>query len=105
MKKHKLTDGLSTLERLRKNQQRGRIHERQSAQVYREMGYIVEDLNKHTTGYDYRIKKRHPVNGKPIGEWLYIECKAGHHSQLSDRQKEMKEKKGNHYRVKRNPFQ
>ena len=105
MKKYKLSDGLSTKERLRKSKQRGRIHERQSAQVYREMGYIVKDLNKHTTGYDYMIRKRHPVSGEPIGEWIYVECKAGHLSQLSARQKEMKEKKGNRYRVKRNPFQ
>jgi hypothetical protein len=105
MKKYKLSDGLSKKERLKKSKKRGRLHERQSAQVYREMGYIVEDLNDHTTGYDYRIKKRHPVSGEPIGDWIYVECKAGHHSKLSARQQEMKEKKGKNYRVKRNPFQ
>ncbi len=104
MKKYKLTDGLTKEERLRRSKQRGRTHERQSAQVDREMGYKIEDLDKHTTGYDYRRKKLDPCTGKPIGEWEYIECKAGHRSKLSKRQQEMKEKEGKNYKVKKNPY-
>ena len=104
-KKYRLADGLTKKQRLRKNKIRGRTHERQSAQVDREMGYIIEDLDRHTTGYDYRRKKRDPFTGKPVGEWEYVECKAGYRSNLSKRQKGMKEEQGKKYKVKRNPFQ
>jgi len=104
MKKYKLTDGLKKEERLKRNKNRGRIHERQSAQVDREMGYIIEDLDRHTTGYDYRRRKRDPFTGKPVGDWEYVECKAGYRSKLSNKQQEMKEKKGKKYKIKRNPF-
>ena len=98
MKKYKLSDGLGKEERLRRSKRRGRIHERQSAQVDWEMGYIIEDLDRHTAGYDYRRKKRDLYTGKSIGEWEYVECKAGHRSKLSKRQQEMKEKEGKNIR-------
>jgi hypothetical protein len=104
MTRYKLSDGLTPEERLRKNKYRGRTHERQSAQVYREMGYEVTDLDDHTTGYDFKIRKRDNLTGRLVGPTEYVECKAGRHSELSPRQREMQDKKGRRYRVKRNEF-
>lgn len=104
-KKYRLADGLTKKQRLRKSKGRGRLNERQYAQVDMEMGYIIEDLDKHTVGYDYKRIKRNSLTGKPVGEWEYVECKAGYHSELSPRQKEMKEKYGKRYIIRRNPYQ
>ena len=103
-KKYKLTDGLKKDERLRRNKARGKTWERQSAQVDREMGYIIKDLDKHTIGYDYKRRKRNPFTGKLMGDWEDVECKAGYRSELSNKQQERKKKKGKKYKVKRNPF-
>ena len=70
------------------------MYELQSAQVDREMGYIIKDLDKHTTGYDYKRRRRDRFTGKPIGKWEKVECKAGRKSRLSPRQREMRKKEG-----------
>ena len=68
------------------------------------MGYEVTGLNEHTTGYDYKIRKRDHLTGRPVGPTEYVECKAGRHSKLSPRQREMRAEKGKRYRVNGNKF-
>lgn len=54
--------------------QAGRDNEKIIATVLRVSGYEVVRTG---TGSDYKIKATDPITGKPIGDWIYVECKTG----------------------------
>jgi len=90
-------------ERLRMNKNKGRIHERQSAEIYREMGYHIEDLDRHTTGYDYKARKLPTMTGRVRERSKIVEAKSGQ-AELSRRQEEMQREMKGRYVVRRNPW-